>query len=165
MILTGSEILKLISENNLVENYSHISQVQPAGFDVTLASIKTIHAETQMPLHFSNAKSIWQHDFEEVEIDQGPIYAMKPYVFKTNEKFNMPINVSAFVLPRSSLTRMGIVFSGGLVDAGYMGDLSFSVLSPLPIQFKKGQKFAQVVFFKHDSTFKYTGQYQAPEAI
>ena len=168
-VLTGAEILKLISENNLVENYTHLpTQVQPAGFDVSLASIKTPGIGLiNSPVEFAHAKSIWKDMFVKHDFS-SPIETLRPYVFKTKEVFHMPINVSAFVLPRSSLTRLGVIFSGGFVDAGYVGDLSFSVLTSIPIYFKKGQRFAQVIFLKHRKTFSYTGQYQmniAPKAV
>ena len=66
----------------------------------------------------------------------------------SQESFQLPSNVCAFMYGKSSYTRRGLIFSFAVVDAGYEGKIGFSVFnaSEEPITLKAKQGIAQIVF-------------------
>ena len=155
MILTASQIRELVSKERLIYGYLDFErQIQPVGFDVTLASVKELPDEV---VALSDAKTVWK-SLNDWPLDK-PLECGKSYVFTTNESIKLPLNVTAFAFPRSSLTRLGTLLSSGIGDPGYEGPLSFSVYAGVNLKVSKGDKFAQIVFLEHDQTISYTGQY------
>jgi deoxycytidine triphosphate deaminase len=91
---------------------------------------------------------------------EEPLQTLRPYCLITNEKFNMPDNITALCFNRSSITRLGAILGTAVVDAGFTGHLSFSAFTTQPIRFSKNIAIAQICFFKHKPTFEYHGQYK-----
>lgn len=160
-ILTGPEIRALCFPiqqelSPLIIKYIDFDrQLQPAGFDVTIQKIETPKYRECGELFVSTKKLI---PMDDVELP-GELKTHIPYIFFTNEIFFMPDNVSAFVYPRSTLMRMGAQFVSAMVDAGYHGQLSFSVLLLNPLKTEVNTRFAQIIFHRHAQTFPYSGQY------
>lgn len=69
---------------------------------------------------------------------------------------------NAYVLPKSSLSRRGIIVHSAWWDAGYKGSGFVLVrTTDFPLFIKPGAEFAQMIFFEGTSTEEvYNGQYQ-----
>lgn len=155
MILTASQIRGLRDKKQLVSGYLDFDvQLQPVGFDVTLASVKRLPDTT---VTISEAKTVWK-TLKEWPFDR-PLESGKSYVFTTNESIKLPPDITAFAFPRSSLTRLGALLSSGIIDPGYEGQLSFSVYAGVNLKVSKGDRFSQIVFMRHKKTVAYAGQY------
>jgi dUTP pyrophosphatase len=162
-ILTGKEIEALTfpafpnDDFPLIRNFVKFAeQVQPAGFDLTLQKVTT-PKRGEMGKLLQREKQL----ISTVEVNLAQVLdTLTPYLFYTNEVFYMPANVSAFVYPRSTLMRMGCQFVSAMVDAGYKGQLSFSVLLMNPLKVERNARFAQIIFHRHAVTKPYDGQYQ-----
>lgn len=160
-LLTGAQILGLIGSLKppLIENYRSIRfQLQPAGFDLSLAKIMEPAKMPDEPVEFSRAKDfaemMVEHDFKK------PVQPFKPYRLVTNETINFPLNMTGMCITRSSLTRLGAVLGSGIIDAGFRGVLNFSLITPIAIKFKENDRFVQMMVEEHEPTFAYTGQFQ-----
>jgi dUTP pyrophosphatase len=163
-LLTASEIRQLIVNEDLISGYIDMeTQMQPAGFDVTLAKVLTI--DKMEPHELSEAKHVFLFHMIPVLNLVEPLETLRPYCLITNEFFNMPDNVTANCITKSSLTRLGAVLGSGIIDAGYSGRLSFSLISTLPIIMHPGDGIAQVQFIKHKRTFKYHGKYAEKKQV
>jgi deoxycytidine triphosphate deaminase len=69
---------------------------------------------------------------------------------------------NAYVLPKSSLSRRGVIVHSAWWDAGYKGSGVVLVrTSEVPLQIKPGDAFGQMIFYEGSSTGSvYDGQYQ-----
>ena len=107
----------------LLEGYPDLeSQLQPNGFDLTLAEVaafdgpgvltadnagRRLAATTPLPFGADGA----------LHLDPGP------YLVTLNETINLPLDVMALGKPRSSLLRSGVAMHNAVWDAGYRGSL------------------------------------------
>jgi deoxycytidine triphosphate deaminase len=79
------------------------------------------------------------------------------------EKVNMPKDLLALILPRSSLFRCGVSLHTAVVDPGFIGTLTFGMknLSEHPFEIEIGSKIGQIVFEEVKGNDKlYNGKYQ-----
>ena len=159
-MLTGARILDLIAELKppLITNYRSVRlQIQPCGFDLTLA--KVLESEVgHEAVDFTRAKQSFE-EMREHDMSQ-PLQPLKRYVLVTNEEVSFPLYLTGMCITRSSLTRLGSVLGSGVVDAGFRGVLNFSYIGTVPVKFKQNDRFVQLLVFNHEPTFAYTGQYQ-----
>jgi deoxycytidine triphosphate deaminase len=157
-LLTADEIRRLIRKEDLVSGYVSIDmQLQPVGFDVTVAKVLTI--DNMQPYSLAEAKEVFTRHMQQVLDLSMPLQTLRPYCLVTNEMFRLPDNITGECTTRSSLTRLGGVLGSGVIDPGYVGHLSFSLISTLPIIIHPNVRIAQVRFTRHRRTFKYRGQY------
>ena len=89
-------------------------------------------------------------------------------LIETIEKVNMPENLIARVLNRSSLFRCGCSLFTAVVDPGYCGILTigFKNLSEFPFEIEIGARVGQVVFETVKGETKlYCGRYQGGKVV
>ncbi len=163
MILAKSEIEKLVAENPpLIENFKK-ENLQGAGYDLRLDVLYKIKSDARLGI---NSRKL-----PEVEEICGDVYVIKPneyYLVKTVEKVNIPSNLIARILPRSTLFRCGVYIFTALVDPGYKGALTFGIknFSNYEFRVKRFAKIAQIVFEKVEGKAeKYNGRYQGGKVI
>jgi len=167
MLLTGDSLEKAV-ENGLVQDYVHLeTQLQPNGFDVTVAEIHEFEGGGK--LDFSNSereipdsKPI-EPEKKDPEDDYG-WWKLDPGVYKVvmNEKVNIPKNLVGVAFPRSSLLRMGATTENAFWDAGYSGGGAFmlKVSNPEGIEIKENARINQLGFIEVDETDEgYSGIY------
>lgn len=168
-MLNQNDILKLIKEKKLIENYVNLDvQLTPNGFDLTVANI--FEFDKPGALDFSN---------KEREIPQGKEILPKKknsqdkfgwwnlkrgaYKIIANEIFNLPCDLMAVAFPRSSLLRMGAFTQSGVWDAGFRGRSEFILVveNPQGIRLKQNARIVQIIFIEISKTDKgYQGIYQ-----
>jgi dUTP pyrophosphatase len=121
-ILSREDILKmLVATPPLVENLCDIQQqVQPNGIDLTLKEIAL----------FSSSGSVGPNNENRALPSTAPLVFdglgrvdLLPgsYLVTYNEVVNLPKNIMALALPRSSLLRCGVSIHNAVWDAGYSG--------------------------------------------
>lgn len=71
------------------------------------------------------------------------------YRVEYNETVNLPKNIIAIAMPRSSLIRCGVALITSIWDAGYSGrgKSTLTVLNPKGFRVKRNSRIAQLVFF------------------
>lgn len=162
MVVIGyEEILKQIKQKQpLIENVDE-KNIQPSGVDLRVKCIYRL--KNGGYLGVENRKT---PDVEVVTKENGEKIILRPNEFvlvETMEKVNMPNNLSAIVLPRSSLFRCGVSLHTAVVDPGYIGTLTFGMknLSNFPFEIEIGSKIGQIVFEEVKGNAKlYNGKYQ-----
>jgi dUTP pyrophosphatase len=168
-MLNQSEILKLIEENKLIENYVDLGvQLTPNGFDLTAADIFGFDGAGAMD--FSNKERLIPEGHEimpkkKTGQDIFGWWNLKKGAYKviTNEIVNLPNDLTAIAFPRSSLLRMGAFTQTGVWDAGFKGRSEFILVveNPNGIKLKQNVRIAQLIFMKINEASKgYDGIYQ-----
>jgi dUTP pyrophosphatase len=68
-------------------------------------------------------------------------------VAKTGIALALPQGHVGLITDRSSLAKKGITTAGGVIDAGYRGEIQVVLwnISPLPVQLKRGERIAQIL--------------------
>ena len=143
MVLSDKTILKA---KNLIEGMNE-ENLQSSSYDLTLD--------------------------EMVSVNTGePVIAIKfgePVIAKAREWVNLPDDVVATVILKSSYIRQGLSVEQGHYDAGFKGHPNVQI-STNSVQTKfliPGKTFAQIVFYKVDTGAQnpYDGHYQNQRGI
>jgi dCTP deaminase len=85
------------------------------------------------------------------------------FLVKTIEKINLPINLSAVILPRTTTFRSGLFLRTGPIQPGYSGELTFGLKNegPITVEVEMGARFVHVIFHEiKGEGSKYRGQWQ-----
>ena len=162
MILAQSEILKLVEEKKLIENFDE-NCLEGAGYDLRVDNFYRIWGSAQLGKEMRKLP-----DAKEINSE---IYTLKPgeYVLiKTVEKVNMPHDVAARVLNRSSVFRSGCNSIHAFVDPGFSGKMTFGFqnIGNHDFTLEKGAKVAQIIFERVEGETKpYNGRYQGGRVV
>jgi len=161
MVVIGyDKILELIEKKMLIENVDK-NNVQPSGVDLR---VKTIYRLKNGG--YLGVKNRQTPDIDIVSDKVGDKIILGPNEFvlvETMEKVNMPKDLLALILPRSSLFRCGVSLHTAVVDPGFIGTLTFGMknLSEHPFEIEIGSKIGQIVFEEVKGNDKlYNGKYQ-----
>ncbi|MCD6564076.1 MAG: dCTP deaminase [Thermoproteales archaeon] len=157
MILGRYEILKLVKEKRLIENFFEKS-LQQAGYDLRIKTAYRIKGEPYL-----KGEERILPNIEEITEDPIIIYPNEYLLMETMEKVNMPLDLAAIVFPRTTLFRMGLGLRNGVIDPGYVGSLVFGLKneSSLTVKIKKKSRVAQIIFLKvQGKTIPYEGVYK-----
>ncbi|MBI2601023.1 hypothetical protein HYW42_03655 [Candidatus Daviesbacteria bacterium] len=174
-VLGLDEVLKLVKEENLVEDLGDRELNNPEGVGVDLR-IGEIHkiieggafieadgksglgkrkgVKTELIAKYDPSSEIQ----EEVVIEPGEYYLVS-----TVEKINTPKNLMPMVYPRSTLFRAGVLLLNTKIDPGYSGSLTGGLinLSKFPLKIQMGARIYNLVFYKIDGEIvSYRGQHQ-----
>lgn len=168
MFLNKSQLREAIKAGSLVNNYIDLeTQLQPNGFDVTVAEIHSFSGRGS--LDFSNSeRSIPETEKVRPELknelkDEYGWWQLDPGAYKVvmNEEVNIPDNIIGIAFPRSSLLRMGASTENAFWDAGYSGGGEFmlDVRNPEGVEIKENARINQIAFIEIDETEGYDGIY------
>lgn len=166
MVLGVDKLLTLVKERALVKDLCERELVNPegTGFDLRIGELFTISGEGYLgetERKTCNIKSVARYEASEkssIEIRPGDFY-----LFKTIEKINVPDNLVATFLPRTTLQRMGIYFKASQASPGYSGELTFALanLGPCKVKIELGARVCHVIFHEvKGKTHLYRGQWQ-----
>ncbi len=175
MLLSNEKILELVKKKSLIENFD-INCVESAGYDLRVGRIYKITSDSHlgvrdrknpkiMEIKF-NSKFSEFRSFDFPKENRIKKYKLKPdqyILIETIERVNIPENILARILPRSTLFRCGCSLITAVVDPGYRGTLTLGLknLSEFNFEFEKGSRVAQIVFETVDGKTKgYKGRYQ-----
>jgi deoxycytidine triphosphate deaminase len=164
MIIGPKQLLKLVKSKKLVEGLSERELTNPegAGFDLRLGEVYKISGKA-----FLGEVHRQTPDIESVAVfGKHKSIKIKPgdfFLVKTVEKINLPINLSAVILPRTTTFRSGLFLRTGPVQPGYQGELTFGLKNegPITVEIEMGARFAHVLFHEIKGVgSKYRGQWQ-----
>lgn len=162
MILGDARILKLVGEKNLVEGFNQ-ECLGGAGYDLRLSKAYRLISDSLIGVKERRTPEV-------VEVRDNPL-ALKPdeYVLvETLEKVNMPENLMARILPRSSVFRCGCMLATAVVDPGYRGALTMGLknVSDQKFTIERNARIAQIVFEEVvGSSRRYEGKYQGGKVV
>lgn len=148
-VLSGAQIRRLIESGPpLVTGFQDLeAQIQPNGFDLTLAEIKQFASPGRLTIDNASRVLPELEPVPEVD-DEGFVLQQGPYHILYNETVALPNDLMAFGRPRSTLNRCGATIHTAIWDAGYHGR-STSLLvvhNPGGIRLQLNARVAQLVF-------------------
>lgn len=160
MMLSGQEIEKLFDENVVVGG--KLSNINAASLDVSITD------EIYISRHVEG--EVVRPKFGDIQFERvGLPCVIKPgdfFLASTNEWVNLPDNISAQVVTKSSAARIGLDHAtAGFCDAGFSGNITLEFVnhSKNDILIESFVKLVQLKFFKHEDAGKYSyrhkGQY------
>ncbi|HEY8447398.1 MAG TPA: deoxyuridine 5'-triphosphate nucleotidohydrolase [Thermomicrobiales bacterium] len=124
------------------------AQLQPNGFDLTLAEVHSYEGPGTLPR--DNAGRILP-PLTPIEPDADGMYHLSPgpYHVVYNEVVHLPEDLMALGRPRSSLNRSGVTIHTAVWDAGYHGRSTslLVVINPHGFRIERGARLLQLVFF------------------
>jgi dUTP pyrophosphatase len=148
----------------LVEGYLDLDeQVQPNGFDLTLARVGRLVGAGELPADSAGRRL---PGVEDIALPDGGTVLLPPgpYQVGFNEVVRIPLGVMALGRARSSLNRSGVTIHSAVWDAGYVGRSTalLSVLNPAGFAVGRDARVLQLVFLdlSADAADGYRGAYQ-----
>lgn len=164
MIIGPKELLRLVKKKKLVEGLSERELTNPegTGFDLRLGEVYKISGSAFLGETHRKTPAITLVK----QFGKDKSIKVKPgdyFLFKTIEKINLPIDLSAIILPRTTTFRSGIFLRTGPIQPGYSGELTFGAKNegPITVEIEMGARFAHVIFHEiKGSGSAYRGQWQ-----
>lgn len=168
-VLSSQQIRALIqSPSPLVSHYVDLSaQLQPNGFDLTLASIAEFTGPGRIGV--SNDQRVLAVT-RDLEFDAEGNVELAPgvYLARLNETVALPGRIAALARPRSSLLRNGVAVHNAVWDAGYVGrsQVQIVVSNPHGAALARDARIVQMLFLTLDAATEnpYAGLYQGEGA-
>lgn len=150
MILSDRDIRKEIEAGNIVIDPLIDENIEPSSVDLRLGD---------------NFKIVWQNGWDILDIRQGDgalvykdtkdtivIHPNQFVLATTMEMVELPDDISANVLGRSSLGRIGISVhqTAGYIDPGFEGEITLELSNhgPAPVKLYSGDRICQIVFHR-----------------
>jgi len=167
MLLVKKDIEKMIENGLLVKNLiDKKMQIQQCGVDLTVAKVFSFQGDGC--LDFSNERRRLP-EYVEIEPEKDgdeEYWILEPgtYHIAINEIINLPNDIAALLLPRSSALTCGIVQHSALWDPGYHGRSFFHVDVTRRVKIYKNARIGQMVFFKlPEETEAYNGIFKGED--
>lgn len=166
MILGPKKLLKLVKTKKLVEGLSkrELENPEGAGFDLRLGEVYKISGVAFLGEEHRKTPDVKL--VQKFEKGKKRSIKIKPgdfYLVKTIEKINLPLNLSAVIIPRTTTFRCGIFIRTGPIQPGYQGELTFGLKNegPITVEIEMGARFVHVIFHEIEGGgSKYRGQWQ-----
>jgi dUTP pyrophosphatase len=113
------------------------------GFD--RLRVKRMHPEAVLPTraHADDA-GMDLYSLEDVVLDAG-----QGRTVRSGIAIALPVGTVALVADRSSMAKRGFKTAGGVIDAGYRGEIHIVLwnISQGPLEIKKGERLAQLLIY------------------
>jgi deoxycytidine triphosphate deaminase len=164
MILSPKVLLKLVKTKKLVEGLSERELTNPegAGFDLRLGEVYKISGKAFLGETHRQTPDITLV----AEYGKQKSIKIKPgdfFLVKTIEKINLPVELSAVIMPRTTTFRSGLFLRTGPVQPGYSGELTFGLKNegPITVEIEMGARFVHILFHEIKGVGSaYRGQWQ-----
>ena len=167
MVLGVDKLLELVKEKKLVEGLCERELTNPegAGFDLRVGEIFALEGEGFLGVEnrdTPNLKKVAEYKSDDPE-ESFEIEPGKYYLVTTIESVNLPENLIAFIVSRTTLFRSGIALFNGAVSPGYQGKLTFAIcnLGNQKIKIALGARVVHITFHEVSGNSNlYRGQWQ-----
>ena len=161
MILSDKTIFKMLEEGTLVAEPIEEGQVQPASIDIRLGNSFSIVDDTADNIITMGSEI----KYKTIHAEKYLLLPGQFVLATTQEYFELPDDLTAFVEGRSSLGRMGLfIQNAGWVDPGFKGEITLELYNAnrCAIELQAGRRVGQLVFAKLDehALNPYNGKYQ-----
>lgn len=121
------------------------------GYDIRISNkFKLFTNISQTPI---DPKDFSKDSFVEKEVDNYVVIPPNSFALGVSrEKFNIPDNIMALCVGKSTYARMGLVINLTPAEPGWSGKLVIeaSNTTPLPVKLYANEGIAQMMFFKGD---------------
>ncbi len=161
-MLGREEIHKLVKKKKLLERFDE-ECLESSGYDLRIGGIYKLKGSGYIGVTYRDLPNA-----EEISFDEYPLNPGSYILIESVEKVNMPLNLAARILPRSTVFRCGAQLITALVDPGYEGTLTMGLLNVGREIFRvqKNARIAQIVFEKVEGeTRGYKGRYQGGKVV
>lgn len=167
MVIGPKVLLKLVKEINLVSNLDkrELENPEGAGFDLRLGAVHKISGGAAfLGIHDRETPTIEtlytykKNETQEIRINPGDFYLLQ-----TIEEVNLPQDITAHIIPRTTTFRSGLIIRTGPIQPGYKGSLTFACFNagPLPVVLELGCRYVHVQFLRIEGGGEmYRGQWQ-----
>ena len=164
-VLSREDILGLLKASRpLVEDLHSVDeQVQPNGVDLSAREVALLSSPGKLgpqnePRVLSSISPLVFDALGGIDLLPGC------YLITYNEVVNLPADIMALAMPRSSLLRCGVSVHTAVWDAGYSGRSQslMVVYNPRGFRLLKDARIVQLVFFRmsHEVAEGYQGMFQ-----
>lgn len=151
-ILSDKTIMEYVNKGYLIGEGFESGCLTPNGYDLRIDKLRVAGIDD--------------------DLEGGTVPPSTSFFVSTIERMQMPKDVGGQIWIRSSYARRSVYGSFGFIDAGFNGNLTLSFLngSPNPLEIKKGDRIAQVVFMyltsESDNSYEQrSGNYQNSRGI
>lgn len=146
MVLSDEDIKKRIGKDDLVIEPYNEDNVEPASVDLRLGEDhKSVRALGVIELG-DDDNSIFHEELD----SELTVHPDQLILSTTLERVEIPDDMVARVLGRSSLGRLGISVhqTAGYIDPGFKGQITLEIVNegPVPVTISPGQRICQIVF-------------------
>lgn len=166
MILDPKILLEMVKKDKLVEDLSERELTNPegTGFDLRLGEVFKISGTAllgETHRQTPDIESVMLYDEKKpssIKIKPGDFFLVK-----TIEKINLPLNLSAVIIPRTTTFRSGLFIRTGPIQPGYSGELTFGLKNegPVTVEIEMGARFVHLIFHEiKGEGSRYRGQWQ-----
>ena len=164
-MLSRDELKKRIECNPpLIENTVDTStQLQPNSVELTLKGIEMLGSAGAVDFDNSQREIPVSRT---IDFDEDGWIFLEPGTYKVtfNEIVNIPLDLAAIAMPRSSLLRCGVTVESAVWDSGYRGrsESMLVVYNPHGFKLKRNARILQLVFYelRNEVSEGYCGRYQ-----
>jgi len=168
-VLSRKNILRLLDTSNpLVEGFiDQDVQLGENGVDLTLRNVSEFISRGAVD--FSNDERVIS-ETRDLPFGESGWLRLEAGVFRVeyNEVVNLPKNIVAIAMPRSSLIRCGVALITSIWDAGYQGrgKSTLVVFNPNGFNLKRDSRIAQLLFLSMTKSSRrgYRGTFQGEGA-
>lgn len=150
MVLSDRDIIQRISDDELVIDPYEESLVEPASVDLRMGDELKIVKTKYQP---GTPVNLGDPDGDEYRYEEVPEMTLLPgelYLATTKERVELPDDIAANVLGRSSLGRLGVSVhqTAGFIDPGFEGEITLEITNhgPQIVQLEPGLRICQIVF-------------------
>lgn len=166
MIIGPKKLLQLVKKIKLVDNLSERELTNPegAGFDLRLGEVYKISGSAFLgETHRETPKIKLVAQYDKKKPKKIVVKSGDFYLATTIEAVNLPQDIVATFIPRTTTFRSGIFVRTGVAQPGYHGKLTFGLKNegPIPVTLEMGCRFVHVRFEWVDGGGSmYRGQWQ-----
>jgi len=166
MIIGPKKLLQLVKEKRLVADLSERELKNPegAGFDLRLGEIYKISGKAFLgEIHRETPKIKLVKKYNKKKLQKIVIKPGDFYLVTTIESVNLPKDIVATFIPRTTTFRSGLFLRTGVAQPGYQGKLTFGLKNegPVAVTMELGCRFVHVRFEWVDGGGRmYRGQWQ-----
>ncbi len=170
MILSDSELKRLISSKQLLIEPLNDDTIQQNGVDLRVANQRARRVNSVEIIDGSSRADISSSFEIENSVDNSFVISpLSHFLFSTRERIKMPNDLVGFCGLRSTFARLGFVSPLTVVDAGFEGTLTIGVFygGSVPIKVPVSCRFLHVIFaeLKSEVEIPYQGHYQGQSGI
>lgn len=149
MVLSDRDIIQRIERGRLVVEPFEEENVEPSSVDLRIGGqfliVEKSEAADVVDIRESDDGLEYTETLQYVTIEPGDFV-----LASTIEHVHLPHDLSAEVLGRSSLGRLGLSVhqTAGYIDPGFAGQITLELSNhgPAPVRIHEGQRICQIVF-------------------
>jgi len=167
MILTKSEIEKLISEKKLVVKPLLDDTIRENGLDLRIAPEYAIMKPEKGEIDIVKVEDVAEYFEIRKNVDKIVIPPGQFVLLSTLEYVKLPENIVGLCNLRSTFARWGLVIPPTVVDAGFEGNITIELVncSPNTIVLRPYLRFLHLVLVKTKGEVKYSGKYSKQRGV